>query len=212
MGGVGSGWSPRAELIPPTPYRVFLCLSQLRTYILGGELFCSGIQVSFQVKCSNGSCSNLWLILYTMKTKLFSIALMMFPYRDGGGAHNGEERDTKAWKGFDPYHYHLLSRLPSPTTLFPLFLLTSLCPACSPVNVGRGEKVRVRNVLEMAQRGRMPRPVPRLTRSPARVSFQRARCTLANHSYLVSNPTSFSLSSDKKQFLEIELVFHLNRM
>lgn len=58
----------------------------------------------------------------------------------------------------------------------------------------------------------MPRPVAHLTRSPAGVSFQGARCTLANHSYLVSNPTSFSLSSDKKQFLEIELVFHLNRM
>lgn len=73
-------------------------------------------------KCSNARYFDLWLILYSTKTKFFSIALITFLYRAGGRPQDGEKRDKRSWNKFDPYHYHLSSLLPPPTTLFPFSL------------------------------------------------------------------------------------------
>lgn len=53
-GCVGSGRLQSSELIPLTFEGVLLCLSPLRTCTLGGELFLSGIQNSFQINALMG--------------------------------------------------------------------------------------------------------------------------------------------------------------
>lgn len=64
-----------------------------------------------------------------------------------------------------------------------------------------------RNVRESSEReDSQASPLP--ARSPG-ILIPRGQLHVAKCSDPVSNATSFSLSSDKKQFLEIELVFHL---
>lgn len=62
---------------------------------LGSESFFSGTQISFQITCSNGRYSNLWLILRAVKTKLFSIALITLAY----GARGGTDKGGKGTRG-----------------------------------------------------------------------------------------------------------------
>lgn len=101
----------------------------------------------------------------------------------------------------------LVSTTPSHNS-FPLFLLTSVRPTCSPVSMERGEEVKVSYELEMAQREHAPGQSP-LSPINLKILIPRGELlTVAHRSYWVSERPPFSLSPDKEHFLEAELVSH----
>lgn len=123
-----------------------------------------------------------------MKTKLFSIALMTFAYRAGGGTSEGGHKDKRASKRFGPHCYHLSPLHSCPTALSPFafwppFVCGTLSYEFWESWNSEGE-IHARDGVEREAPGQSP-PHP-LT---CQVLIPRASCGFTSQSYTIY-PTS----------------------